>query len=40
VVFFADPAGRVLVPVTRQIAPTRQARTAAINQLIAGRPAG
>ena len=40
VIFFADPNGRVLVPVTRPIIATRQGRTAALNQLIAGPQAG
>jgi len=34
--FFADSTGQVLVPVSRQIAATRQSRTAAIQQLIQG----
>ncbi len=34
--FYADSSGQVLVPVSRQIATTRQPRTAAIHELIAG----
>ncbi|HEY1012413.1 MAG TPA: GerMN domain-containing protein, partial [Herpetosiphonaceae bacterium] len=34
--FYADPSGRVLVPVTRRIDTTRQPRTSALSELIAG----